>query len=246
MIACWLADELKSMSRNEKAATVALYGGVDLAIVLSRSQVNILVEAGFAPERVAAVSFGFDPGQFPLADSTARHGIVSIGSDRGRDFASLITGVSGSDLEIHLYTGEGQVRRAELPPEVVFHGRVPFAHYREIVASASIVAIPTHVMAYPSGQTVALEAAGTGACLVLTDTPAMREYFSDDTAVFVAPGDPIGWREALSALESDHRRRRQLGANAAKLVRDNFTYDKMWHQVDMLLRERGWVRGQKG
>lgn len=67
-----------------------------------------------------------------------------------------------SDLQLHLYTDEGHLNGGELPAEVVFHGRVPFGRYHEVLATASIVAIPTHVMAYPSGQTVALEAARQG------------------------------------------------------------------------------------
>lgn len=243
MIACWLADELQSMTPAERAATVRRYDGVDLVLVLSRNQVDLLVEAGFPRDKVEAVSFGYDPGQFPLAPFPERRGIVSVGIDRGRDFPTLIEAVRGSHLELHLYTGEGQLQGMAPGPEVVFHGRVPFTEYRRVVASASIVAIPTHVMAYPSGQTVALEAAGTGACLVLTDTPAMREYFTDETAVFVRPGDVDGWRQTLTDLAADSERRHGLGSRAATRARDHFTYTAMWRQVDEILRLRGWARG---
>lgn len=242
MIACWLADELQSMTAAERAATVALYDGVDLILVFSRNQIELLVEAGFRREKVEAVSFGYDPGQFPVAPFESRDGIVSVGADRGRDFATLVEAMRGSELELHLYTGEGHLRGVTPGPEVVFHGRVPFSEYRRIVASASVVAIPTHVMAYPSGQTVALEAAGTGACLVLTDTPAMREYFTDETAAFVRPGDLAGWRQTLEDLASDTKRRQGLGSRAASFARERFTYTEMWRQVDEILRCRGWAR----
>lgn len=62
---------------------------------------------------------------------------------------------------------------------MTFHGRVPFTEYRRLVDTASVVTVPIHALAYPTGQTVALEAAGTGACLVPTDTPAMRENCPD-------------------------------------------------------------------
>ena len=240
MIACWLADELQRMSPAQRAAVVTSYSGVDLIIVLSQNQVEILVEAGFDAARVEAVSFGYNPDQFPVASFEERRGIVSVGADRGRDFPTLLEAVKGSDLRLHLYTDEGHLNRAALPAEVVFHGRVPFERYQEVIASASIVAIPTHVMAYPSGQTVALEAAGTGACLILTDTPAMREYFTDETAVFVPPGDADGWRTALTELTSDAEARRRLGRNAAAMVADHFTYADMWRQVDEAIRRRGW------
>ncbi|MEV8496641.1 glycosyltransferase family 4 protein [Micrococcus luteus] len=218
MIACWLADELQRMSPAQRTAVVTSYSGVDLILVLSRNQVEILVEAGFDAARIEAVTFGYDPGQFPVSNDARRYGIVSVGADRGRDFGTLIAAMNGSGLSLDLYTGGGHVQRETLPPEVKFHGRVPFAEYRQLMATASVVTIPTHVQAYPTGQTVALEAAGTGACLVLTDTPAMREYFTDETAVFVQPGDVEGWRDALTTLDADPVRRRQLGRNAAALV----------------------------
>lgn len=241
MIACWLADELQRMSPAQRTAVVTSYSGVDLILVLSRNQVEILVEAGFDAARIEAVSFGYNPDQFPVAAFEDRHGIVSVGADRGRDFSTLLQAVEGSDLQLHLYTDEGHLNGGELPAEVVFHGRVPFGRYQEVLATASIVAIPTHVMAYPSGQTVALEAAGTGACLVLTDTPAMREYFDDESAVFVSPGDTDGWRRALTELASDAEKRRRLGRNAAALVGAHFTYTDMWSQVDEAIRRRGWA-----
>ncbi|MEV7101533.1 glycosyltransferase family 4 protein [Micrococcus luteus] len=241
MIACWLADELQRMPPAQRTDVVAAYSGVDLIIVLSRNQVEILVEAGFDRKRVESVNFGYNPGQFPVASFENRQGIVSVGVDRGRDFPTLVESVRGSGLKLHMYTGDGYLDGAEPPSEVVFHGRVPFERYREVVASAAVVAIPTHVMAYPSGQTVALEAAGTGACLVLTDTPAMREYFTDDTAVFVRPGDVHGWKRVLTELSTDPERRRRLGDNAATLATENFTYTHMWEQVDGAIRRRGWA-----
>lgn len=242
MIACWLADELLSMSQQERASVVDQYSGVDLLLVFSRNQVEILIEAGFDSACVDTVSFGYDPGQFPVADASLREGIVSVGADRGRDFDTLIAAMEGSGLRLHLYTGEGNITRRSLPPEVDFHGRVPFVDYRRIVATAEVVAIPTHVLAYPTGQTVALEAAGTGACLALTDTPAMREYFTDETAVFVQPGDVTGWREELTSLAADPERCRRLGTNAAGLVSRCFTYDEMWRQIDEAIQRRAWKR----
>lgn len=240
MLSCWLADELRNLPRDDRAAVVGQYRGVDLTLVWSTNQIDILVDAGFPAEGVEAINFGFAPELFPAADPAARTGIVAVGSDRGRDYPTLFEAVRGTGIRVDVYAGEGNIQGARLPDEVNFRGRVPFDEYRDVVSGAGVVAIPTRELAYPTGQTVALEAGATGACLVLTDTPAMREYFSDETAVMVPPGDVAGWREALRELERDPGRLASLGARARAHVRSQFTYLQMWEQVDGLIRARDW------
>jgi glycosyltransferase involved in cell wall biosynthesis len=241
MMSCWLADELRSMPQAPREALARRYGGVDLTLVWSGNQIDILVDAGFASGSVEAIKFGYAPGLFPPADPDARSGLVAVGSDRGRDYPTLLDAVRGTGLQLDLYAGEGNLQGASLPEEVTFHGRVPFEKYRQVVARAAVVAVPTRELAYPTGQTVALEAAATGACLVLTDTPAMREYFSDETSLMVPPGDVAAWREALRGLSQNPELRLALSRRGSEHVRANFTYLQMWQEVDRLLRARGWV-----
>lgn len=242
MFACWLADELQTMPDDQRQDVVRQYRGVDLILVWSRNQIDILVNAGFSRDRVEAVSFGFAPELFPVASAEHRNGMVAIGSDRGRDYPTLLAAVRGSGLLVDLYTGEGNIRALDVPDEVTCHGPVPFDEYRRLVAGAAVVVVPTRTMAYPSGQTVALEAAATGACVVVSDTPAMREYFSDKTAVMVRPGDVNGWRSALEQIAQDEVAQRGLGERAQTDVRSRFTYLQMWQEVDAIFRSRGWAR----
>ena len=166
--------------------------------------------------------------------------MVAIGSDRGRDYPTLLEAVRGTELAVDLYCREGNLEGAEPPAGVRFLGTVPFDGYKELLRRVSVVLIPTKVMAYPTGQTVALEAAATGATVVVTDTPAMREYFSEETAMLVAPGDVQGWRDALRRLRDDQQLCRNLGMRASQHVRSRYTYLAMWQQVDGLFKARGW------
>lgn len=94
-----------------------------------------------------------------------------------------------------------------------------------MLRSVAVVAIPTRELAYPTGQTVALEAAGTGAAVVLTDTPAMREYFSEETAVMVAPGDVDGWQRALTVWRGiPNAEQRWVYAPRIMYTRDSRTF----------------------
>lgn len=242
MICCWLADELREMPSESRRRAASRYKGVDLTIVFSENQIDILVDAGFPEGSVEAVPFGFADETFTPQPFDARSpSITAVGFDRGRDYATLMEAVRGTNLRIDLYCKPENIAGLHLPNSVEFHGVVPFDRYRQAVSSAQIVAVPTREMAYPSGQTVALEAGATGACLVLTKTPALSEYFTDGTALLCAPGDVQSWREALLRAAEDSELRERLGAAAADHIRSRFTYTQMWKRVDDLFRERGWV-----
>jgi len=242
MLACWLGEDLRTMPRDERRAVARLYRGVDLTMVWSSNQVDILRDSGFPAETVESIPFGFAPELYPLADPEGRTGpLAAIGSDRGRDYPTLLNAMRGADFELALYCREANLEGAEVPRTVHFQGTVPYDSYRQLLQEVTAVAIPTKVMAYPTGQTVALEAAATGAPVVLTDTAPMREYFPEHTAVFVPPGDSDAWHAALQQLVTDETHRRQMGARAAEHVRSRFTYRQMWEHVDRLFRNRGWA-----
>lgn len=243
MIACWLADELRRCSsREQRLAMARRYRGVDLTIVFSANQLDVLVESGFDRESLAAVPFGYAPGLFPPADSGGRNArVAAIGVDRGRDYATLVRAVRGTGVQVDLYCKPGNITGLDLPKNVHFHGTVPFDEYRRVVATAGAVALPTHRMEYPSSQSVALEAAGTGACVLVSDTPALREYFSSDTAMLVPVGDAAAWQEALFRVTESAELRHRIGEAAASDVCARFTYRRMWEHIDQLMRQRGWA-----
>ena len=242
MICCWLADELREMPAENRRRTAARYKGVDLTIVFSQNQIDILVDAGFPDGSVEAVPFGFAEETLAPQPFHARTpSITAVGFDRGRDYATFMEAVRGTDLRVDLYCKPENIAGLHVPENVHFHGVVPFDRYTQAISSSQIIAVPTREMAYPSGQTVALEAGATGACLVLTRTPALSEYFSDDTALLCPPGDVEAWRLALLRAAEDSELREGLGASAAHDIRSRFTYSQMWKRIDGLFRDRGWV-----
>lgn len=243
MFACWLADELRRMSVEQREHAVDAYRGVDLTMVWSENQVDILVDCGFDAGSVERVNFGFEPTLFPPADAAERTvPFVAVGIDRGRDYETLFSAVEGTDLSVDLYCRPGNLHGLDVPANVNVRGTVPYDEYRRVVSTTKVVVIPTKVLAYPTGQTVALESAATGACLILTDTPAMREYFSPATALMVPAHDPAALRRALEQLHADSDARTRLGQAASQDVRSRFTYEQMWREVDRLFRDRHWTR----
>ncbi|WP_143539225.1 glycosyltransferase family protein [Rothia nasimurium] len=242
MISCWLAEEIRHLPQSERAQLVKTYAGVDLNFVLSGNQIDILVDSGFAEDRVESVNFGFAPELFSYEAGAQRPlQLSALGFDRGRDYRTLIEAVRPLSIELNLYTRPEIIEGIDLPENVRFHGTVPFEAYIEVLHSSDMVAVPTVELAYPTGQTVALEAAATGAALLLTDSRAMRYYFSDDTACFIGQGDVEGWRRAITDLAQSPEHRRAIGARAAHHVHANLKYIDMWTAIEKAFARRGWI-----
>src|SRR6185436_10606323 len=68
-----------------------------------------------------------------------------------------------------------------------------------------------------------LEAAASGAALVLTDVPGNRDVVDAGVpAVLVPPGNPEGLAAAIGSLAAEPDRRRELGRLGAAVVRSTF------------------------
>lgn len=203
MISCRLAEEIRYLPAVERKEIVRKYSGVDLNFVLSENQIDILTDSGFDAERIESINFGFVPETFSFNPRAERPlALSAVGFDRGRDYKTLIEALRPLPIELHLYTRPEIISGLDIPDNVHFHGTVPFDEYVQVLHSSGIVAVPTVELAYPTGQTVALEAAATGAALILTESKAMRYYFNDDTARFVEEGNVDAWRTALNDLSS--------------------------------------------
>lgn len=97
---------------------------------------------------------------------------------------------------------------------------------------AAIFAAPARYEPFGLGI---LEAAASGCALVLGDIPSLRENW-EGAAVFVAPGDRVGWRTALRDLSEDEGDR-ELWAFAAQQRARGFSREAMAAHYAGLYRE---------
>lgn len=239
MLVCWLTQWLMTADPARRQQLVDTYRGVDLLLTLSANQVPLLVEAGFRPEQLGHIPFGAAPELFDAQADERDLQVLAVGSDAGRDFATLIEAVRGTEIILDLVCSPDVVDGAALPPNVRFHGRVSFSVYRKLLARAQVVAVPTKDLVYPTGQTVALEAALAGSAVVVTETTPMKEYFDSKTAALLPVGDPEAWRHSLNTLLSDDSNRQALAQRGRDLVLEKFTYDHMWSAFAAQLQHHG-------
>ncbi|PTV94945.1 glycosyltransferase involved in cell wall biosynthesis [Rhodobacter aestuarii] len=141
--------------------------------------------------------------------------VLALGSDRHRDWATLIDAVEGcADLHLtivsgtipaHLLAGKPNVARAKIT-----RNEDLFACY----AQADVVALSLKPNLHVSGSTVSQEAAVMGVPAVISDVGGLRAYFDDSCVTYVPPGDAAALRAALRAQATDPEAARQRALRA--------------------------------
>ncbi|GAA5108208.1 hypothetical protein GCM10023339_06980 [Alloalcanivorax gelatiniphagus] len=235
----WLAEEIRSADDELRRRLARRYAAADLVTHMSRHETEVFERIGIGPERTHAVRFGVNDDFYTPGDGPRDIELLAVGQDRGRDYATLFEAVRGTDHQLHLVCKPENVVGLDVPDNVRMLGVVPLRRYRELLRRARVVAVPTFDLAYPTGQSVALEAASSGACVAVTGTRAMREYFRDrDTARLVDVFDVDGWRAVLDELREDVGQRVALSAAGRRSVETEFSARLMWADVATVVSER--------
>lgn len=230
VLVCWATERLLRMPVSETGRLVDLLNAADVLFVLSRNQIPILESFGVQPGKTHFIPLGVETSYFAAgaAPWEERRGLVAIGQDEGRDYQTLFKALDGTDVRVDLYCADWNLEGLELPAQVTWRGTVPRDEYRQILQRARAVVVPTREFAYPTGQSVALEASAAGALVVTTATAPLEEYFEDGaTALLSEPLDPYGLRQNLLDL-ADDARCREIAARGQERCHSQFTAQSMW------------------
>lgn len=242
-VSCWWAEELSTGSEEKCDQIRRALSRVDQIIVFSENQREIFARAGFPLEQVTAVRFGVDPDWYcPAPDGRGiehrgrRIQVLASGIDRGRDFDSLTQAARHlPEVSFTVVTQPGRIRNP--PPNMETLAPVSMDEHRQILRTAELVVVPTHNLAYPTGQSVLLEAMACGRPTAVTATGAMQDYIRDGDANLALPlADSEGIAEVISRSLADPTGLMQLGLRARTLIEDSWNFRTTWSQVANLFK----------
>ncbi len=228
------------MTPSQRTSIRRSMSSISRIVVFSANQVPILQDLlGVTPERLTVVPFAVDTQYYSVSQADGPGGgggLVAVGGDSRRDYATLMDAVRIAGVPITVVCYPQNISGLKLPPQVKILSNVPHDEYRRLLLGADLVVTPTLAPAYPSGQTVVLEAMSMGRATLTTDSPAMREYVNDGVdGVLVPPRAPAEMAQMISDLLKDDDRRQSLGAAAAKTVHAYFDLEHMWQKMAELL-----------
>lgn len=235
IVACWLADLAAGDPWRRDLYRLA-YRGVDAVVVFSSNQRPLLSRTLGIPEhKVHPVTFGVDLRELEGRSVSRQGPILAVGRDRGRDWATLLCAVADRDWPVDLVTRPEQLEGLTIPPNVSVQPPVSRERYLDLLANCSLVVVPTVPRAYPTGQSVLLEAMALGKPCITTDTAPMREYVADGvTGVLVPPGDPGALARAIESLLENPDRAERLGRAAASWEGEHHAR-QMWGQIAQVI-----------
>jgi hypothetical protein len=233
LLVCWMAERAQRARRRTLASYRRVIAGADQVFYFSPNQTELFTEYLRAdPAKLHPVDFGIDYEFFASPAGPRDEGyVLAVGGDSSRDHELLVEAVRGTDISTRIYAPRLNVE--ELAPNVTWISRViPHVEYREVLAGARIVVVPTHGVAYPGGQTVILEAMASGKPVIATRSPALAHYIDDGVTGVLSPrGDPEALRGTIQELLDDPHRRERIANAGLRSVQTRFNQRRMWATI---------------
>jgi glycosyltransferase involved in cell wall biosynthesis len=233
VISCWLPEVLASADPARLDRYRSAYSSVDRLFCFSGNQTGLLASVlDLPPERVTALAFGVDHEEFTPAPASVEGHLLAVGRDLGRDWPTLLGALAATGAPARVLCRRQDLAGLEVPPNVEIVGHVDRATYRAELAAARAVLVVTHVLGYPTGQSVLLEAMSTGRPCIVTDSPAIADYVDPGrTALTVPPHDIDALAEVVRAVTADELPLDEIGVAARADVEARFTAVGMWTTV---------------
>ncbi len=166
--------------------------------------------------------------------------VLAVGRDVGRDYASLVEALRGTDLKLDLITLPYLLRGIPLDgnDQVIVHQRLSYEALFDLYKQAAVVVIPLKPgISYPSGIRALFEAMILKRPFVATRNEVLLEYMEDGVHGFmVPPKDPAALREAILACVARGKANEAMVASAADLVQREYDQGVFARALDGVLR----------
>jgi glycosyltransferase involved in cell wall biosynthesis len=231
----------RASSVRRRVLRASLRSAARVVCVGESQRRDLLDAARLDSSRVVTLHVPVDAEFFkPTADDGS--GVLAVGKDLARDYATLAEAARGLDVEVGVVAHPRNTSRLELPKNVVVRHGITSTALRDAYAGAACVVLPQHADGHRYGSeggglTALLEAMAMGKAIVATDRAVLHDYVDDDVeAVLVPPGDPAALREAVERVLGDRALALSLGTAARARVEREFTSAAFAASLAPLLR----------
>ena len=188
----------------------ALVGLADRVVVCSTPMVEAVTDWLGAPA-ADVIPNGVDPARWQPPGVRRRHDRVVVAGrleyEKGVQVLMAATEDLPLDVRIAGRGSHGPALRREAHDRVRFEGHLPQPALARLLASATIVVVPS---LYEPFGLAALEGMAAGTPVVVSDVGGLRDLVPDGVGLRVPPDDPTALRSALRRLLVDRPLRERL------------------------------------
>ncbi len=243
-----LAHNLTSERKRALQKRTGYLHRFDRVLVLCRTQEEYLRgEAGLPDEKIRFVYDKVDHRFFAPAGERTESGnyVLSVGRER-RDYQTLIAAVESLNVPTTIVGSSPWSRAAadgqqqdDVPPNVSLRRGLTFVALRDLYERAAVVVVPLLPGTdYAAGVNAVLEAMAMRKPLIVSDTPGIRDYLTqDENARVVPPGDPAALARAITDLLEDQAGAEMLARNARRVIDEGRNLDGYVAAVAAIVRE---------
>jgi L-malate glycosyltransferase len=235
----------------QSAAQAMAFRWCDAVVSNSRAAAQRLVERGLAEDKVTVIGNGMPPAAFadtacalPIRPGVQRVGMIARMNSRAKNHGLFLRAAARlrsefPDLELVL-AGDGPLR-AELERETRSLGLAGHAHFlgdrRDIPAVLRSLDVSVLPSASESLSNVILESMAAGVPVVASQVGGNPELITADRGVLFTPDREQELADKIGMLLRDAARRTELGRNARRFAKENFTVEGMAKQYEEMYRD---------
>ncbi|MBN2751167.1 MAG: glycosyltransferase family 4 protein, partial [Rhodospirillaceae bacterium] len=214
-------------------------------LALAQTDARILTET--LHRNVPYLPFGVDH-QFwtPAAETDDDGYVLSVGNDRHRDYATLLTAWRADFPPLKIVTRLPV--HSDAANVEILHGDWHMQSFsdsaiRDLIHRARLIVLPITNTVQPSGQSAALQAMACGKAVVLTDYPGLwnREVMRDGETCLLAgaPRSAEDLAQAITRTLNDPNLAPQIGRNGRTVVENHLNCrimaDHLRHHMETAL-----------
>ncbi len=239
LLSCWLVDSALTAGKTKLECLRLIARGADLLIFWSSNQRQIFHERLEVPDdRMYFVPFGIET-EFWQPRPGAGDYVLAVGNDPGRDFRTFATAVAGIDCPVKIACRPERLAGVDVPRNMEVLGEVDHVRYRELLYGAAVVVVPSQpAAAYPTGQTVLLNAMSCQRPTVVTATAPMADYIRHGENTWAVAGeDPAALRDGIERVLGDESLAARVADGGRRDVLSVFNAKTMWGSIARRLRD---------
>ena len=239
------------LSAAQFRAQLAIFRWCDAAVCNSKAAAESLVERGFPPSRTVVIANGLPALCFaetapalPRRPELLRVGMIARMNTPSKNHRHFLLAASRirerfGNVEFIL-VGDGPLRKdlERAADDLSLGSQARFLGDRQdipaLLASLDISVLPS---SSESLSNVIIESMAAGVPVVANRVGGNSELLTEDRGILVAPGDHQALAKAIERLLRDADLRAQLGRNARKFAKANFTIVQMQKRHEELYAE---------